>query len=116
MPIADAAPFEGQSATVVGYGRVALDCAASGERRRGSMEVHSFDEDVVTLQPSPATTCFGDSGGPVLVQSELGAPRLIGVVSTGSSTCDGQTIATRLDSACASWAELSGLCLAPEAP
>lgn len=42
--------------------------------------------------------CAGDSGGPLLV-SEHGAPRIAGVLSTGSVGCDGRGTFTRTDAA-----------------
>lgn len=40
----------------------------------------------ICASSSPSDTCFGDSGGPLVYQS-LNGPRLVGVVSWGSSPC-----------------------------
>jgi secreted trypsin-like serine protease len=104
------APFAGQLVAIVGYGRTAVDCRGNGERRRGDMVVGALSPGAMELQPTPASTCYADSGGPVLVQSDQGAARLLGVVSTGSATCEGTSVATRLDSLCASSPLFSAVC------
>lgn len=41
--------------------------------------------------------CFGDSGGPALYQADGEAPRVLAVLSSGSTSCVGQDFMTRLD-------------------
>jgi secreted trypsin-like serine protease len=110
LALTQTAPFAGQLVEIVGYGRTALDCTPNGERRRGDMVVGALSPRAMELQPTPASTCYADSGGPVLVQSDRGAISLLGVVSTGSATCEGTSVATRMDSLCASSPLFSAVC------
>jgi hypothetical protein len=47
----------------------------------------------------PATTCFGDSGGPLFVQAPSGEPVQVGITSLGSPTCEpgSPDVFTRID-------------------
>jgi secreted trypsin-like serine protease len=111
------APLVGEAVAIAGYGRTAGACATTGSRRRGAMVIGALAEHTFELAPQPSSSCYGDSGGPVLLPSESsGAADLLGVISTGSAGCDGPTVATRLDALCASLPTFANFCAAGRDP
>jgi V8-like Glu-specific endopeptidase len=76
----------------------------NGTKRSVSMPVADYSRKTFKNQTIGQNTCAGDSGGPALMTTSP-APVIIGVVSTGDTTCVHYGINTRLD-AYASW--LSG--------
>jgi secreted trypsin-like serine protease len=117
LTLAATAPLVGEPVVIAGYGRTAVACAATENRRRGAMVIGTLAERTMELDPQPSSSCYGDSGGPVLVRSESsGAASLLGVVSTGSAGCDGPTVATRLDALCASLPTFADFCAAEREP
>jgi hypothetical protein len=73
----------GTSVRIIGYG--AVD-GAPVERRVGSATIGSVELDAFKLLPGPAQTCFGDSGGPALLETN-GVAYLTGVTSNGNLGC-----------------------------
>ncbi len=53
----------------------------------------------VEMVKEPATTCFGDSGGPLFVQAPSGEAVQVGITSLGSPTCEpgSPDVFTRID-------------------
>ncbi len=71
-----------------------LDFLGSETLRTASVEIQGFSEKEIRLNETTGKgTCVGDSGGPLLIQSEAGFS-LIGVTSRGSIACDGPAIYT----------------------
>jgi hypothetical protein len=79
--------FVGRPARMVGYGvSVAGDLVSAGVRRSGDGEISVVGAPRFRVIPSPAMSCEGDSGGPVLID-EGGGDRLAGVTSWGDDDC-----------------------------
>jgi secreted trypsin-like serine protease len=92
--LTDSAPsmLEGTEARVVGFGSDGIR-AGVARKRTGTVQLETVERNSLTLRPSPATPCVGDSGGPVLLDRR-GAPQLIGVVSHGDPFCAAAAVAT----------------------
>src|SRR5690349_6461408 len=84
LPIADETVPTGRRVKLVGYGLD--DGSQTGTRRVGAARVVEVDATHLRVQPEPALSCTGDSGGPaiaVLDDTEC----VVGVASYGDSTC-----------------------------
>lgn len=84
--LASNAPKNGQKATIAGYGLTAGNSSDAGVLRIGAMVIASVEPDLIigVSQEGNSNTCFGDSGGPLLVQQN-GQANLVGTTSYGSS-------------------------------
>ncbi|MEZ4368770.1 MAG: trypsin-like serine protease [Kofleriaceae bacterium] len=93
LPVRTEAPIAGTSARVLGYGRtVADDPASGGQRHAAAVTLGAVSGDFVAFGAVGATSCTGDSGGPVLADGAL-----VGVVSYGADGCVGSAFAARVD-------------------
>jgi hypothetical protein len=93
----DPAPRPGAAVTIVGFGAAAAsDPSSVGQKRAGAAAVGEVADDNFTIASAPAQSCFGDSGGPVLIASAAG-DTLIGVTSYGDAACAVSGSNTRVD-------------------
>ena len=89
----------GDLVTVVGYGdtTVQVPTSGGGVRRSLTLPLEDFDDDWVMAGGGGASQCYGDSGGPVLME-QGGVERIIGVDSWGSrNNCGFLEYNTRVD-------------------
>ena len=85
----------GELAEAAGYGQ--REDGERGERRFFAAPIESVLGDVLTVDGmGRAGTCFGDSGGPLLVVGAGGA-RVAGISSVGDPSCVGRSRFVRLD-------------------
>ncbi len=77
-------PSAGDIASIFGYGLSSGSANDAGVLRSGSMQISGNSETSITAvyQANRSSTCFGDSGGPLLF-TVGGQPALVGVTSTG---------------------------------
>ncbi|HEX8439622.1 S1 family peptidase [Archangium sp.] len=87
----------GQVARVVGFGDTKDATAPSGRRRQGALQVTQVEADAFHAGPSPAMSCVGDSGGPVLVRGPDGREVLAGVTASGDVACRTDAFNVRVD-------------------
>ncbi|RKH29933.1 polyhydroxyalkanoate biosynthesis repressor PhaR [Corallococcus praedator] len=106
-PVEDVPPYRlpgGQDAPVavgsfvraVGYGDTKDAARPSGQRRQGQLQVTGVRTDAFQAGPSPAMTCVGDSGGPVLGGPE-GNEVLWGLTVSGDVACRSEAVQVRVD-------------------
>lgn len=81
----------GDEVTLVGFGAPSAG-ADTGNKREGIAKLTVLDALTMSLEPGPAVSCGGDSGGAVLASGKL-----VAVIRSGDSTCRAYTIATRID-------------------
>jgi trypsin len=86
-----------QPARVVGFGDTKDATAPSGRRRQGALLVTQVEADAFHAGPSPAMSCVGDSGGPVLVRGADGREVLAGVTASGDVACRKDAFNVRVD-------------------
>ncbi len=109
-------PAAGDPATLVGYGKTPGD---NTKRRSVGVNLESLDSSGRIISYSPSgTSCFGDSGGPLLTQAG-GQEWLTGVISEGNdATCTlgpSKTWSTWLGSEpVANWLASLGISMGPE--
>jgi len=79
-------PQNGQRATIAGFGLTAGNASDGGVLRVGAQALASVEPEIIIAvsEEGSSNTCFGDSGGPLLVQQN-GQAQLIGTTSYGSS-------------------------------
>jgi hypothetical protein len=73
----------------------------AGRKREGDSRLDSLDAAHLYAAAGGARTCYGDSGGPALIEDPDGLERLAGVTSRGPSLCQGSGpwIEVRVDAA-----------------
>jgi secreted trypsin-like serine protease len=91
----------------IGYG-TAPDAKTPRPRRRvtPATVVDVSSTEFIAGRADEPKTCWGDSGGPSIVEDESGAARIVGVVSrsaTPDAPCTAGTIYTRVDDDDAHW-------------
>ena len=86
----------GTDVRLVGFGLTSITTSDTGVRRAGTARVTAVGADDVTMEPSPAMSCRGGSGGPVLADTG-GGEQLIGVTSHGDAACAEYGVAIRVD-------------------
>jgi Trypsin len=74
------APSPGESVRLSGFG--ADESGQVGLKRQGTAQIDSVSPSALRVVPSPALSCGGDSGGPL-----LHGERLAGVASFGDAAC-----------------------------
>jgi hypothetical protein len=90
----DAAWLSGHLVTLVGYGRD--EHGRTGTRRFGTARVLGTTSRQFRVEPEPALSCVGDSGGPALAVV-AGVERVVGVASYGDPSCAAVATYARLD-------------------
>lgn len=80
----------GMQARVVGFGLD--DGGMTGTKREGLARISEVTATTVVLAPDPALPCSGDSGGPILIGTELAS-----VVAYGDPACSTSNTSTRAD-------------------
>ncbi len=93
------ASFVGATVRLVGFG--VDESGQVGVKRQGTAKVTAVRADAFDIAASPAMTCEGDSGGPVLLEIG-GMTRVAGVTSFGDVACHVGTN-TRVDTHMASF-------------
>jgi hypothetical protein len=80
--------------TTVGYGLHGgeLELSYDGARRSGTLALKKLSGTEAIVAPVSAGHCFGDSGGPLLLDGAV-----VALTSRGSSTCTGTSVTYRLD-------------------
>ncbi|QQR88621.1 MAG: trypsin-like serine protease [Myxococcales bacterium] len=92
--VADNPPKKGDTITAVGYGQQEVgpsNTSEAGTKQKATSEIIQLNEKEFLIDGP--TTCFGDSGGPALLDDG----RIFGVVSRGVSNCNGISLYTRTD-------------------
>lgn len=84
---ADAMLKVGQTATVVGFGESDNPDNPYGIKRSVNTTIEDFSWDEVFVGNAEEGACYGDSGGPALVQLADGTWRVFGVTSWGKPGC-----------------------------
>jgi hypothetical protein len=113
-PVTDVAPIAlnttpvteglvGFPVRLVGFGNTELGNGSGGSKRQGQTVLSAFDANAVWYVDAPSGICFGDSGGPTLVdfgggEVQLGVHWAVGGGDRGSGTCAPPNFDTRVDS------------------
>ncbi len=84
---AEAKLVVGESATIVGFGQSDDPEQPFGIKRQVTTEIVGFSWDEVFVGNENEGACYGDSGGPALVQLDDGTWRVFGVTSWGQPGC-----------------------------
>jgi hypothetical protein len=95
LPEADALEkptLKGAELVNVGYGYADRTFVFDGYRRSSTSSFTSLRPTELKLSQKPGGVCFGDSGGPRLLDSTV-----VAITSTGNPNCTGQTVGYRLD-------------------
>ena len=91
----------GSSARVVGFGiDGGSDAGPSvpGTKRQGNTKVSAVTPTSFSAVPSPAMSCSGDSGGPVLaIVGDAGVESVVGVTAKGDTACKDHAFNVRVD-------------------
>lgn len=98
LPIATAldGASAGSTIRVVGYGWTVANDTAPALRRTGTSQLDAIDELRLVSHAAPSQACEGDSGGPALFDGGAGE-RVIGVTSSGDTSCTELARHTRVD-------------------
>lgn len=100
--LAQQSPATGTLGTIVGFGATSSYGGALGVKRAGDVVTGSCGDDLAADafvcwesdgNGAGGNTCVGDSGGPVLLTDGDGTVSLVGVISGGYGTCDGDDLA-----------------------
>ncbi len=83
----------GGAGRVVGFGEA--EQAPAFIKREGTVMLSALDPTELEYVPGPSMTCSGDSGGPLLVTSDI--ERVVGVTSRGDIDCELRGVAIRVD-------------------
>jgi Trypsin len=105
----------GQPARAVGFGDTRDASAPAGLRRQGGLVVTEVEEGAFRAGPSPAMSCVGDSGGPVLVRGGDGREVLAGLTASGDVACRAEAFNVRVDALLEDFVQ-PFLAAGPEAP
>lgn len=87
----------GLPARVVGFGETKDASAPPGQRRQGGLVLTAVEAGAFRAGPSPAMSCVGDSGGPVLVRGGEGREVLAGITASGDVACREEALNVRVD-------------------
>ncbi len=79
---------------VLGFGITAVGEMDAGTKREGTTRLSSFDDFTIYLEPNPSGTCFGDSGGPSLL--DVAGTELLAAVHSRSD-CEAAFFEERID-------------------
>lgn len=111
----------GKPILFVGFGAAnGNTLSGSGVKRSGYMPLVWIESETYSCEPQGTGTCYGDSGGPGLINDNDGKYKVIGVISAGAEVIgagdpclSGYGIYTRVD-AYAGWiSEVTGVTLPP---
>jgi secreted trypsin-like serine protease len=91
--VVDSPALKSAQLTNVGYGYFDRSFVFDGVRRVSVSNVTNSSATELRLAEHPGGVCFGDSGGPRLLDSTI-----LAVTSTGNKNCTGQSLNYRLDS------------------
>ncbi len=83
----------GQPLRMIGYGRAN---GGSGVKYEGPAVISAVQTPVLRVDDGPTYSCFGDSGGPWLLDVD-GAERVAAVLSYGAGSCSDYSAAARID-------------------
>ncbi|MCY1082723.1 S1 family peptidase [Archangium lansingense] len=87
----------GLPARVVGFGETRDASAPPGQRRQGELQLTEVEAGAFRAGASPAMSCVGDSGGPVLVRGVEGQEMLAGITASGDVACREEAFNVRVD-------------------
>jgi hypothetical protein len=97
LPLASAAPAAGTIAQGVGYGMVDPEVSDNTKRWWTAEPISAVSDRWIAIDgEGQRGLCLGDSGGPLIVPTEIG-PAIIGTVSQGDATCTGEDLYSRPD-------------------
>ena len=96
LPIGSLGNPKGATFTNVGYGYYDRTFTFDGYRRVSQSTFTSATDTTVKLKENPGGVCFGDSGGPRMLDGAV-----VAVTGSGNKNCTGQSTNVRLDSATA---------------
>lgn len=92
------ASWVGRSLLHVGYGvSNGRTGAGSGTKRSVTMPISAVGGTQFAYGDRTRNTCFGDSGGPALLEGAGGSASVVGVTSYGDQTCTQFGVDTRVD-------------------
>lgn len=94
-PLVRGAGSVGARVRLAGFGATAALADDIGEKRTGYSSITAIDPSTLRLSAVPATSCGGDSGGPVYLQ-EGADERLVALTSSGDGACEDYSRAVRL--------------------
>jgi hypothetical protein len=86
----------GDAVRIVGFGRTSASSDAPLTRHDGTSIIAAIDATTLRLRSDPSLPCYGDSGGPVLLDVQ-GVTQVFGIVSYGTENCTSYAVATRVD-------------------
>ncbi len=86
----------GASIRIVGYGWTVAGDTSPAVRRTGTSQIDSIDGLRIVSHGAPEQACEGDSGGPALLDAG-GGEQIVGVASSGDTTCTQLAKHTRVD-------------------
>lgn len=87
---------QGADAEAAGFGLG--EDGLTGRRRFVTESIVDWTDTTIDVESTAENgLCFGDSGGPLLMQGESGEPRLVGTLWKGSRDCSGLDRFTRVD-------------------
>ena len=84
------APEVGEAVELVGFGATSPSVVPDGAKRVGSGRIGVSTEEVVVVDPAPAVSCVGDSGGPLYATGDTSV--FVGVASSGDPGCREESV------------------------